>query len=125
MEKVIFHLVHDTARQRAAAAVQCAPAGYTVIVQQRARNTDQNAAMWPILQAFSDQLKWPVNGAMCSLPPEEWKDLRIAQGLDGHVVMLGQRTSKFSKAQFSEWLDFLKATAADRGVELNDAEAFA
>lgn len=37
-------------------------------------------------------------------------------GLNGGVVMLGLRTSKMSKKRFSEWIDFLKAVAADRGV---------
>src|SRR5574337_833639 len=50
------------------------------------------AAMWPILQAFSDQLDWPVNGRMCRLSPDEWKDIltsafhretaRLAMGRD-------------------------------------------
>lgn len=64
------------------------------------------------------------------LAPDEWKDLltaafrgesvRLAMGLSGGVVMLGTRTSKFSKAQFSEWIEFLRATAADRQVILPD-----
>ena len=36
----------------------------------------------------------------------------------GGVVLLGQRTSKFTKAQFSDWVEFLYATAALRGVKL-------
>lgn len=44
-------------------------------------------------------------------------------GLDGGVVMLGQRTSQFSKREFSEWLEFLHATAADRGVTVYEREA--
>jgi hypothetical protein len=43
-------------------------------------------------------------------------------GMDGGMVMLGSRTSKFSKAQFSEWLEFLHATAADREIDLNYRE---
>jgi hypothetical protein len=38
--------------------------------------------------------------------------------LDSGVVMLGMRTSKMKKAEFSEWIDFLKATAAMRGVDI-------
>jgi hypothetical protein len=38
-------------------------------------------------------------------------------GLDGGVVMLGQRTSKFTKAEFSEFIEFLYATAMARGVK--------
>lgn len=95
-----------------------------------ARTVEQNAAQWPILTAFSEQLMWPVNGEMVYMTPEEWKDVltaafkrenpRLAMGLDGGVVMLGQRTSKFKKKQFSEWLEFLHATAAHRGVDLNE-----
>jgi hypothetical protein len=39
------------------------------------------------------------------------------------VVMLGQRTSKFKKDKFSEWLEFLYATAALRGVHLESVDA--
>ena len=130
MSKQTFVLVHETARKRALAAVETAPDGFVTIVCEQTRNLDQNAAQWPILQAFSDQLVWPVNGKMTELTPDEWKDLltaafrretvRVAMGLDGGMVMLGARTSKFSKKEFSEWLEFLHATAADRGVELID-----
>jgi hypothetical protein len=99
-----------------------------VTVEQEKRSIDQNSAQWPILDAFSKQLQWPVNGHMVTMAPEEWKEVlsagfkkeqvRLAMGLDGGVVMLGKRTSKFTKAEFSEWLDFLNATAALRGVDL-------
>ena len=115
------------------AAVAEAPEGWRVTVQEPTRSLDQNAAQWPILEAFSQQLTWPVNGAMVRMDPEEWKDVltaafkgettRLAMGLDGGVVMLGQRTSKFSKARFSDWLEFLNATAAARGVELDRVAA--
>ena len=42
-------------------------------------------------------------------------------GLDGGMVMLGARTSTMSKREFSEWLEFLHATAVDRGIELEPA----
>ena len=105
-----------------------AEAGHVVTVAEPSRNLDQNSAQWPILQSFSEQLQWPVNGAMGTMQPEEWKDVltaafrretvRVAMGLDGGMVMLGQRTSKFSKREFSDWLEFLNATAAIRGVNL-------
>lgn len=127
-EKRVFKLVHATARRLAVEAVQSAPDGYCVTVSEPTRSLDQNAAMWPILQAFADQLQWPVNGAMVWMTPDEWKDVlsaaykresvRVAMGMDGGVVMLGQRTSKFTKAEFSDWIEFLYATAAARGVIL-------
>jgi hypothetical protein len=130
--KRLFVLSHDIARQNAIRAVQEAPQGFSVTVAEPKRNLDQNAAMWPILEAFSQQLQWPVNGVMTTLTPEEWKDLlsaafrketRVAMGLDGGFVMLGQRTSRFTKRQFSEWLEFLHSTAADRGVVVYEEAA--
>ena len=65
---------------------------------------------------------------MTKMDPDDWKDVlsaafkgenvRLAMGLNGGIVLLGQRTSKFSKAEFSDWIEFLYATAADRGVTL-------
>jgi hypothetical protein len=121
-----FRLVHSTARQRAAEAVLNAPEGWVATVQEPNRSLDANAAMWPILQAFSEQLEWPVNGVMGRMSPENWKDVLtaafrqeqvlIAQGLNGGMVMLGQRTSKFKTREFSEWLEFIHAVAAEKGV---------
>lgn len=121
-----FKLVHEEARRRAIAAIHDAPEGWCVTVAEPTRNLDQNAASWPILQAFSEQLEWPVNGAMTRMSPENWKDVltaafkqeqvQIAQGINGGMVMLGQRTSKFKVKEFSEWLEFLHAVAAERGV---------
>ena len=123
-----FVLAHSLARQRAVSAVAGAPDGYVVTIKEPSRSLDQNAAMWPILEAFSSQLPWPVNGRMERLEPEEWKDVlsaafrkeraRLAMGLDGGVVMLGLRTSRMGKRAFSEFLEFLHATAVDRGVDV-------
>ena len=126
--KRIFRLAHDQARKLAAEFLARAPDGWMVTFSEPTRNLDQNAAQWPILQAFSAQLQWPVNGRMEYLTDEEWKDIlssafrqrqpRIAQGIDGGMVLLGQRTSKFSVREFSDWLEFLCSVAADRGVVL-------
>ena len=131
-EKRIFRLVHSQARRLAAECIAQSPDGYVVTVQEPTRTLDQNSAQWPILQAFSDQLQWPVNGVMSWLSDDEWKDVltaefrleqpRIAQGLNGGMVILGQRTSKFGKREFSDWLEFLHATAALRGVQVYPQE---
>lgn len=104
--------------------------GYKMVVtvEKETRTLEQNRAQWPILQAFSDQLLWPVNGQMVKMEPEDWKDVltaafrqevpRVAMGLTGGVVMLGQRTSKFKRDEFNEWLEFLNAIAVDRGVKI-------
>ena len=133
MNRRLFVLSHSEARRRAMSCVAEAPEGYVVTVQEPTRSTDQNAAQWPILEAFAEQLQWPVNGAMVNLSAEEWKDVltaafqgetvRLAMGLNGGVVMLGLRTSQMGKRRFSEWLEFLHATAALRGVVVYADEA--
>jgi hypothetical protein len=132
-DKRTFHLVHGEARRRAMSAVAEAQEGYCVTVQPPKRSLSQNALMWPLLERFSQQLVWPVNGQMVKLEPDEWKDVltaafkgetvRLAMGLNGGVVMLGMRTSEMPKAQFSDFVEFVFATAAARGVELEKQEA--
>ena len=128
MTKRVFRLADNFVRQRAIDAVKDAPADYVVEIKERNRSLDQNAAQWPILEAFSRQLLWPVNGQMVTMSPEEWKDVltaafknetsRLAMGLNGGVVMLGMRTREMTKKQFSEWLEFLHHVAADREVDV-------
>lgn len=123
-----FVLANNAVRERARDAVTTAPTGHHVFIQEPTRSLDQNSYQWPILQAFSEQLEWPVNGKMCKITAEEFKDIltaafrqetvRLAMGLNGGVVMLGFRTREFKKKEFSDWLEFLNATAADRGVNI-------
>ena len=105
-------------------------AGHRLVltIAPETRTQAQNRLMWPLLTCFSKQLQWPINGQMVYMTPDDWKDVLtaafkresvcIAMGLDGGVVMLGQRTSKFTKAEFSDWIEFLYTTAAVRGVVL-------
>jgi hypothetical protein len=121
---VKFQLSHAEARRRATDAVQAAPDGYVVTIKPPTRSLEQNAAMWALLSEFAERLEWPVNGRMVKMEPEEWKDVltaafrqetaRLAMGLNGGVVMLGSRTSKMDKREFSEFLEFINAVAAER-----------
>ena len=94
------------------------------------RTLDQNAAQWPILEAWSKQKIWVVNGSKTRMSAEEWKDVLtsafdgenspgLAMGDYGGVVMLGRRTSKYNKARFAEWLDWLMAASHHAGVSLD------
>lgn len=126
MTKRTFILVNNSVRQRAIDEVGMASEGFVVTVAEPTRNLSQNAAMWPILEAFAEQIEWPINGRMTKLDADDWKAIltaafrqelaRVAPGLDGGMVLLGARTSKFSKREFSDFLEFLHAAAADRGV---------
>lgn len=123
----LFRIASEALRMRIVSAVMEAPIGDFVRISKPPRSLSQNAAQWPILQAFADQLTWPVNGHQVKLDPDDWKDIltaafkserRVAEGLNGGHVFLGMRTREMTKAEFSEWLDFLHSVAAERGVRL-------
>lgn len=120
-------LNNDYRRKMACADIMTAPDGYWSKIVPPDRTLIQNSSQWPYLEGFSKQLQWPINGIMCWLTPEEWKDIltaafeketnpRIAAGLDGGIVMLGRRTSRFNKKKFSEWYEFLMAAAALKNI---------
>lgn len=99
-----------------------------VTADYETRTPEQNKAQWPILQAFADQLMWPVNGELTRLTPDEWKDIltaafrqevtKVADGLNGGKVLIGQRTSKFRRNEWGLWMEFLNSTAVNRGVKV-------
>lgn len=130
MGSMSFVLAHDVARERALQAVQAAPHGFSVRVAEPTRTVEQNAALWPLLDAFSTQKQWPVNGALMTLSAEEWKDLlsasfaqeqmRMSPLVGGPgMVVLGLRTSGMGKKRFSEFLEFIHSIAADLGVDVD------
>lgn len=100
------------------------------------RTIDQNKAQWPILSAIAAQRPWPIDGELMLIDAESWKDILTAAytkeriklaksfelGKPGNkgdgVVMIGKRTSKFSRKQFPEWLEFLNCAAAELGVKV-------
>lgn len=125
----IFTLSHEGARKRAAEAIARAPHGARVKIEEPKRTLDQNALLWPVLTAIAVQ----VQHAGEYRTPEEWKGLfmhacgkevRFLPALDGKgFVPFGMRSSKLSKAEFSELLEFILAWCAenDIAVERNAA----
>ena len=133
MEKQIFRLSHDTARQNAARAVMDAPDGFVVRVEPANKSRDQEAMYHAIFadvartQTFMGK-KWDA---------ETWKRLLVdafarvksAEGepIQGHgamvpnldhtgFVQLGVQTRRFTKKEASEFIEFLHAWMADSEV---------
>ena len=127
MKQQRFILSHDTARQRAIAAVTSAPDGMVVEVKPPTRSLDQNALLWPLLTELSQQVEWYGN----KLTPDEWKDVLTAglkkqkavPGIDGGFVVIGAHTSKMSKAEFSELVELVYCFGAEHGVEWKERVA--
>ena len=109
-----------------------------VTIEPETRTLANNRAQWPVLNAIADQVPWPVNGAMCKLTGEEFKQIltaawrnetvRVAQGIDGGMVLLGHRTREFKRSEWPEWQEYLLWFAAEKGVKIpiskRDAEAW-
>jgi NinB protein len=126
-----FLITGPIAREAIRRCLEQAEEGSMVVFRESDRTLEQNAAQWPVLEAFAQQRQWPINGKMEWLTAEDWKDVltagfreyrpRVAAGINGQsMVMLGMRTSKFSKRDFSDWLDYLNAMAVELGVELRN-----
>jgi hypothetical protein len=128
----ILTLTGRQAREAACTAIHAVPEGWVVRISEPTRTLEANALMWVLLTAFAEQLSWPVNGKMVKLEPEEWKDVltagyesatvRLAQGLDGGVVMLGRRTRKYGKNKMNEFIEFMMSVGVERGVVFNEME---
>lgn len=89
------------------------------------RTVEQNAKMWAVLTDIAQQVQWHVDGKLQYLEPEDWKDIltagltknqRIAQGVEGGFVMLGQRTSKMKVGEMVELIEFALWFGTERGV---------
>lgn len=126
MGKQVFVLSHPLARRNAAQACANAPDGYRVEIKPKTRTTAQNDMMWSILTDISRQVPFVVNGDLVSIEPEEVKDIltaglrqemRMAMGLNGGMVMLGQRTSRMSVRDITQLIELAYAFGNEKGVE--------
>lgn len=110
-------------------AVLSRPLTLTLSDKRSRRSLEQNNKMWAMLTDISKQVQWPVNGVLTWMSTEEWKDvlsaavkqangegMRIAQGVDGGFVFLGQRTSRMSVKELGELIEFMYAFGSDRNV---------
>lgn len=94
------------------------------------RTSDANALMWALLSDLSRQVEWHGQ----HLAPEDWKDMfsaslrrqRVVPAIDGPgFVVLGQRTSRMTKSEFSDLIELIRAFGAERGVHWSEREEMA
>lgn len=100
------------------------------------RSAAQNRKMWAGLHDIASQVAWPQFEAdgqirVGRMDAESWKCVltaglsksqRMAQGIDGGWVMLGQSTSKMQKRRFAELLDLAQHFGDSKGVNWSDPE---
>lgn len=114
-------------RELASRMVWQAPEGAVLNVRDADRTADQNAKLWAML---SDISRAKPDGRRHT--PDVWKALfmhacghavQFEAGLDGSPFPIGFRSSRLSKWQMSELIEFIHAWAAERGVRFSDGVA--
>ncbi len=98
-------------------------AGHRMVVEVKPekRSLAQNARLWAMLTDISQQVDWYGQ----KLSAEDFKHIftaalkrtRAVPGIDGGIVVLGQSTSKMTKAEMAELQTLMEAFAAERGVK--------
>lgn len=127
MSRHLIRLDGPRQRERAIRTIQSAPAGSMVEIGAPRRTLDQNSLLWVYLSRIS-----AAKPGGRKLSPDVWKALfmhacghavQFEVGLDGSPFPLGFRSSKLTKAQMGDLLDFIAAWAGENGVDLSEAEA--
>lgn len=112
----------DTQRAFAKRLIDAAPVDAVVNIREATRSADQNARLWAML---SDVSRAKPQGRV--LPPEIWKCIfmasvghqcRFEPSLDGNgVVPIGFKSSRLTKAEFSDLIEAVFAFGAEHGVQ--------
>lgn len=118
-------LASQHSRQLAAQMCWKAPAGSVHKIDPPKRTEDQNAKLWAML---SDVSRAKPEGR--EYPPEIWKSLfmalvgfqpRFEPSLDGKgVVPIGYKSSRLTKAEFSDLIEAIYAFGAEHSVEWSE-----
>jgi hypothetical protein len=102
--------------------VQCPKCGY----EGETRTIPQNKHLWACLTDVSRQVTWYGR----RLSQWAWKDIftaarkkqDVVPGIDGGFVVLGEHTSRMSKAEMSELLELIYAFGAEHKVLWSDPQ---
>ncbi len=105
-------------------------AGHRLVLEIRPekRSDAQNRRLWAMLADISAQVDWHGQ----KLASEDWKHIftaslkqqRAVPGLDGGFVVLGQSTSKMTKAEMAELQELMEAFGAQQGVRFRAPEGW-
>jgi hypothetical protein len=122
----------DAFRQAYTFAFELCPATAVEIIVRpvKSRRTlEQNAKLWAMLGDISRQVEWPVNGVMQKLDAEDWKalmtaaarqEIRMAQGVNGGVVMLGVSTKRMTVGELGDVIETMYVFGEEKGVRWSE-----
>lgn len=136
----VFILRQADARDRMVAAwnavcqiLQLGVAAVKITIEEckPTRTIEQNNKMWAMLEDIARQVQWHVDGKLQLIDKEDWKDIltaglkktqRVAAGIEGGFVMLGQRTRKMKIGEMIELIEFMYWFGAERKVVWSDSD---
>jgi hypothetical protein len=128
MSRALIQIHGDDDRKRAVEWVQKAPLETVIEFRRARRSTPQNDRMWAMLTDIAEQKTLHGN----HYKPDQWKvifmqalghEMGIAPTLDGSTWFpLGYSSSKLTKSEMSDLMEFMSAWGAENGVTFNDGE---
>lgn len=111
-------------KERAQRLVMAAPSGAVLTIKPPTRTAEQNSKLWAML---SDVSRSMPQGRR--LTPDVWKAVfmqacghavQFEHGLSGEPFPLGFRSSRLTKEQMSELIEFILAWGTENGVEWSE-----
>ena len=117
-------ILHNNSRFLARQLVDRAPDGAVLTIKESTRTLDQNARLWAMI---SDVSRAKPEGRMHT--PEVWKCLfmhacghavQFEQGLDNKPFPVGFRSSRLTKAEMSDLMEFVTEYGSRHGVVWTD-----
>lgn len=130
MDKRYFILAHETARNRAFAALRDAPEGYQVIIEPPKRSGAQNRIFHALC---GDIARSGIEWAGKKRNADEWKVLLISghtvatkearevvPGIEGEFVSIRESSARMNKRRANSLIDYTLAFCTANGIETGD-----
>jgi hypothetical protein len=128
MSRALIQIHSDRDRERAMDWVHRAPLETVIEFRRARRSVPQNDRMWAMLTDIAEQKT--LQGK--KYKPDQWKtvfmqaigrEMQILPTLDGATWFpTGYSSSKLTKDEMSNLLEFIAAWGAENGVVFNDGE---
>lgn len=127
-EKISLRLISQELRQRAISLVARAPNGWVMKLVPPARTEDQNAKLWPMLndiaRAQPDGRQMTADQWKCAfMDAAGFKPVMIEAIDGGGFICLGYKSSRLSKAEFSDLIETIYEYGARKGVRFSEPRA--
>lgn len=122
-----IRLVSKLNREQAKRLIDQAPDRALVNIRPESRSTEQNALLWSLLSEVS---RARPDGRTHT--PDVWKALfmqacghavQFEVGLDGNPFPLGFRSSRLTKEQFTDLIEFILQYCAEKHIQTHEEAA--